>query len=64
MADSSRFFSTARTFFLRYFLRTVNKNLRKSLFLAKMNFAGKLNGLAIFARKSLRKIWRPESFAP
>ena len=48
MADLSRSFSTARAFFLRYLLRIVNKNLRKTLFLGKLNFAGKTNGLASF----------------
>ena len=48
MADLSRYFSTARKFFLRYFLRIVNENCAKLYFLAKKIFSGKTNGLAIF----------------
>lgn len=48
MLGFQRVFSTARAFFLRYLLRTVNRNLRKTLFFGKKDFTSKTNGLANF----------------
>lgn len=56
MADLSRFFSTARTFFLRYLLRTVNKIMRKSfVFLQKEITRAKQSSYLALTRKNSRK---------
>ena len=54
MANLSRFFSTARAFFLHHLLHTVNKNLSKTLFFRQIEFYGQNKWVSEFSYAKVR----------